>query len=270
MKKLVFFITSFILTSCINEIDSSFLNAKDELVLECFISPSDTLIKAVLSKATSFSNKEIEFDELFIKDAQVFISDYKTRKKLIYNTTKKYYQVTVSTDFKIEKGEKYFIQAITKEGEILNASCVVPSKEFNTTEIEIEKTSRGNELVDVRLKWLPNTDDFYQIKPYYYISNSMVKDKPIAQSVQYFKGIDIIENKAISNYFTNDLTVGSRKNTVFFNIVDQNYFEYFKMVQLNKNNQIDPFSQPINVTSNIQGGFGCFGSYVTTRLDFEI
>lgn len=124
-------------------------------------------------------------------------------------------------------------------------------------------------MVDIRLKWLKNEAELYVIKPYFYYSNAQVKDKPIAQKVQFFRNHDVIENRIITNYSTNDLSFGGKKNTVFFYVSDENFSNYSKSVQLNRNNQTDPFSQPINVKYNINGGLGCFGAYTVTRVDYE-
>lgn len=271
MKKIVgiLFINLFAI-SCVKEIDGSFLNTPNEIVLECFISPSDTIVKAVLSKATSFTDKETQFDDLFIKDAQIIISNAKVQKPLIYNSTTKYYELNLTKEFRIEKGVNYYINVITKEGKTLNSSCTVPSITYQPNDIEIEKSYRGTDLVDIRLKWPKSESKFFIVKPYYYYSNSQVKDKAIAQKVQFFNSDDIFESIVISNYFTNDLTVGGKKNTVFFYVVNESFFNYSKSVQLNKNNQADPFSQPINAKYNINGGLGCFGAYNVTRIDYEL
>ena len=259
----------FLFISCGKEIDASFLDRPTETVLECMISPSDTIVRAVLSKATSFTSTETPFEDLFIKDAQVLISNGNIQKQFTYNPTKYYYELPISKDFKIEKGRNYSIKAITKEGKILTSTCTVPIKLFLPSEIEIEKSYRGSDLVDIRLKWLKNEAELYVIKPYFYYSNAQVKDKPIAQKVQFFRSLDVIENRIITNYFTNDLTFGGKKNTVFFYVSDENFYNYSKSVQLNRNNQTDPFSQPINVKYNINGGLGCFGAYNVTRIDYE-
>jgi hypothetical protein len=269
MKKYIFlFFLSSLLLSCAKEIDASFLNAPEEVVLQCYISPSDTTIRATLVKATSFTSAETQFSDLFIKDATITIGDESMNRQLIFNSKSQHYELTTSNLFKIQHSKTYFIRVLLKNGRLLTSQCSVPARTIKPNEVEIEKSYRGNDLVDIRLKWLKNNNENYIIRPYYYY---ILKDKEytIAQKEQFFKSANIIEDIAISNYYTNDLTISSKKNTVFFYLSDENFYAYAKSVKLNSNNQDDPFSQPINVTSNINGGKGCFGAYTVTRIDYE-
>lgn len=269
-QTLVILIFSFSAFSCTNFFDSSFLNKSDEIVLECFISPSDTIVRAVLSRATNFTKTAIPFKDLFIKDAKITLKNLRTQKPFTYNTKNMFYELKVDNEFKIEKGMSYTISVMTNEGKVLTASCKIPMKEYQQDEIELEKTERGKNLVDIRLKWLVSDSEYFIIKPYYYFSNDRVKDKPIPQIVQYIDGNGSKNNGRVSNIITNDLVFESKKRTIFFYVTDVNFFNYSKSVNLNEDNQVDPFSQPINVKSNVEGGLGCFGAYIVKRIDYEL
>jgi Domain of unknown function (DUF4249) len=258
-----------VMSACIKEIDASFLNAPEQVAVECFISPTDSIIEAKVVRVLSFVSKEIIYENLFIKDAKLLISNGLIEKKFQYNSTKKSYECKISADFKIEKGKKYYLNLSTIDGKKLSSSCTVPAKRFEKNEIIIENSKRGLDLIDIRYKWQSSQSELYGIRPFYYLIFDN-KEMPISTKNQYFKGSEFSDNQAISKYVTNDLTVGTKKNTVFFYVMDENYFNYDKSVQLNNNNQDDPFSQPINVKSNIVGGFGCFGAYNVTRIDYEL
>lgn len=262
------FVLTFLFASCIKEVDG-LSDTPEELVLQCYISPSDTVISAVLSRATSFAVTEIQYSELFVKDAIITISNGVLEKQLNFNPKKNFYDFKVSDDFKIEKGKKYSIKAIAKNGKILTSSCTVPVNTFSANEIQIEKSFRGSDFIDIRLKWLGNKDDFYVLRPYFYYSGIRFKDLPTSHTVQFINGASVVGDKVTSNYFTNDLVNNLRKNVVFLYVTDENFYTYLKSIESNSNNQDDPFAQPVNAKYNVNGGFGCFGAYNVTRIDFE-
>ncbi|WP_044199772.1 DUF4249 domain-containing protein [Dyadobacter tibetensis] len=258
----------FSFNSCIEEIDG-LSNTPEELVLHCYISPSDTLISAVLSRATSFAMNEIKFNDLFVKDAHITMSDGNLEKQLVLNPKNNFYEFKVSNDFKIEKGKTYSIKAVAKDGKVLTSSCTVPLKSIKQEEIEVEKSFRGSDFVDIRLKWPSNRTSFYVLRPYFYYSGIRSKNLPTSHTIQFFSGADIESDKITSNYFTNDLINNQRRNIVFLYVADENFYTYSKSTELNSNNQDDPFAQPVNAKHNINGGFGCFGAYYTIRLDLD-
>ncbi len=269
MRKPVYLLILLLLfTSCIKEIDG-LPDTPEELVLQCYISPSDTVISAVLSRATSFAVTEIPFKDLFIKDAQITISNGSVDKLLKFNVAKNFYQLKITDGFKIEKGKTYSIKAVAKDGQVLTSSCTVPLKSIKPEEIEIEKSFRGSDFVDIRLKWPTSKDGLYILRPYFYYSNIRFTEEPISHTVQFFSGVEVNSAYATSNYFTNDLINNKHKNVAFIYLADENFYAYSKSVQLNDNNQTDPFAQPLNAKYNINGGFGCFGAYNVTRIEFE-
>jgi hypothetical protein len=261
-------IVLFLLTSCIKELDG-LSNTPEELVLQCYISPSDTVINAVLSRATSFTVTEIPYKDLFIKDAQVTISNGNVDKQLEFNREKNFYQLKITDEFKIEKGKTYSIKAVAKDGKVLTSSCTVPLRSIKPEEIEIEKSFRGSDFVDIRLKWPTSKDDLYILRPYFYYSNIQSTQEPVSHTVQFLTGADVNSGFVTSNYFTNNLARYKHSNVAFIYLADENFYAYSKSLQLNDNNQTDPFAQPVNASYNINGGFGCFGAYNVTRVDLE-
>jgi hypothetical protein len=94
------------------------------------------------------------------------IQNTDTEKQLVFNTTSKNYELKANNDFKIEQGKIYLIKVVSKEGKSLTAQFTGLTKVFTTN--EIEKLYRGTDLVDIRLKWSKNNDEYYVIKPYDY------------------------------------------------------------------------------------------------------
>jgi hypothetical protein len=268
LKPIYIIILSFLFCSCIKEVDG-LPDIPQELVLQCYISPSDTVISAVLSKATSFAVTEIPYKELFVKDAKITISNGVLEKQLTFNPKKNFYEFKVSDEFKIEKGKTYALKAIAGNGKVLTSSCTVPVKSVSAGHIEVDKLFRGSDYVDVRLKWPNSPVGYYVLRPYFYYSASQFKDLPTAHTVQFFDGVTGQEDDITSNYFTNNLITNQRKNVIFLYVADVNFYTYSKSVQLNDNNQSDPFAQPVNAKTNVNGGFGCFGAYNVIRVDLE-
>lgn len=258
----------FLFSSCLQQMED-LPDSPEQLVLECYISPSDTVIQAVLSRATSFADKEIKYADLFVKDATIVISNGTQEKQLMMDTTDRFYRIKISDDFKIEKGKSYSIKAIAQNGKTLTASCVVPQGSIPADMIEVEKLSRNNNKMDVRISWKPNAADNYIVRPYYFLSSPKFYERPSAHNPQFIRGADVLTEKLTTNYFSNNLAYATRKNTIYLYVVDEHFFAYGKSTFANENNQTDPFAQPLNAISNITGGLGCFGAYNVTRLDIE-
>jgi len=252
--------------SCESEFDSSVLNSNEKIALECYISPSDSIITAILTRSIPFTVKKTLFDSLFVRNARIFISDVLTEKELKYiNMPFSHYELP-SSQFKIDFGKKYTIRVLLEDGNELHSSCTVPKKSSIPESIEILKYIRNPMVIDVKLRWKKEPKQNYSIQNFYYANNRM-QSFPI----QFFKSSEFSVDSITSNFFTYDLNIIDKKrNTFFFSVLDNNLFEYNKSLNLNFNNQDDPFSQPINVKSNVEGGLGCFGAYIVKRIDYEL
>ncbi|HEV7382395.1 MAG TPA: DUF4249 domain-containing protein [Dyadobacter sp.] len=266
MRFLYFILALLILTSCLKQLDAV-PDAPEQLVLECYISPADTVVRAVLSRATSFAEKEIKFTDLFVRDAAISISDGVTEKHFVPDTSNRFYQFRVSDDFKIEKGKSYSIKAVAKNGEILTASCTVPPGHIQPEQITVAKLAQNNNSMDVSISWKHNAADQYIVRPYYFSSLPKYFNWHTAHNPQFISGADIAGDILTTNYFTTDLARNQPKNTVFLYVADEHFYAYSKSKNANQNNQVDPFAQPLNAKHNITGGLGCFGAYNVTRID---
>lgn len=58
--------------------------------------------------------------------------------------------------------------------------------------------------------------------------------------------------------------------TIELRKVSKAYFNYYNSALLQDWISDDPFSQPVQVFSNVENGFGIFGSYVSTRIEVPI
>jgi hypothetical protein len=268
MRFLYSFLTLLLFSSCIEEM-KGLPDTPEQLVLECYISPSDTVVQAVLSRATSFTEKEIKYTDLFVKDATITISDGIVEKQLHIDTTNHFYQLKISEDLKIKKGKSYWIRAVAQNGEVLTATCTVPLTSIPAEQITIEKLPRTNNMIDIRISWKHDPADQYIVRPYYFPSSPKFINRPTAHSPQFISCADISTEKLTTNYFTNNLAYSTRKNAVFVYVVDEHFYAYSKSTYSNENNQDDPYAQRLNAKSNVTGGLGCFGAYNVTRLDIE-
>lgn len=266
MQKALVFIIFASLCSCESEFDSTVLNSTEKVALECYISPSDTAITAILTRSIPFTVRKTLFDSLFISDAKVFISDELTEKELIFNK-KLFSAYEIPTNqFKIDYGKKYTIRVLLPDGKKIQSTCTVPKKSSIPEPIEILKYIRNPKLIEVQLRWKSEPNQKYFIQKFYYSNN-----QPQPFPSQLIKSAEFRSDTLTSNFYTYNLdNIDDKRNTIFFSVLDSNLFEYRKTLNINFNNQDDPFSQPINVKSNVEGGLGCFGAYIVTRIDYEL
>jgi len=69
-------------------------------------------------------------------------------------------------------------------------------------------------------------------------------------------------NIAFSSYFSNNSSVNSEKRLYFDAInFDETFFNYLKSKNLYSDNDGNPFSEPVNVYSNVTNGLGLFTAY---------
>jgi hypothetical protein len=211
MRKVLIFIALVSLFSCESEFDSTALNSTEKIALECYISPSDTVLTAILTRSIPFTVKKTLFDSLFISNAKIFISDDFNEKELIF--TKKEFSVyeLPTSQFKIDYGKKYTIRVLLANGKKIESTCTVPKKSSIPQPIEILKYIRNSKTIDVKFRWKNEPRQNYSIQNFYYYNNR-VQSFPI----QFFKSSEFRSDSLMSNFFTFDLNIITKKKAAFF------------------------------------------------------
>lgn len=300
MKKIFLYslivISQLFLLSCeslIKEIAPSFLPETDsKLVVACFISPQDTVLAAKVTETKLLIGTTGDIREDII-NATVNLSDGNKNVRLVYSPKLGYYRALPS-ELPILVGKNYTITVNTPDGRQVNASTTVPNN-IAIKEVKID-TAQSND----------NQEGVIVSKTEYTVK-LIWQDK--AEEVNFYRGISVFETiiQYPNNFGTNrlppypliitDLRTIDDKNTdgqlislnrtfeptytpitsgvkyikqlkVGLFQTDIHYYNYHTSLRRQRENN-NPFAEPVLLYTNINGGFGCFGSYNATWQEFK-
>ncbi|MGK7392846.1 MAG: DUF4249 domain-containing protein [Candidatus Cyclobacteriaceae bacterium M2_1C_046] len=241
-----------------DEID---LNLDHLPVIHSFISPDDSLIRVSLKYAeptVGFVPDDMENTDP-VMNAQVVIFDEVREVVLNYTEDTHIYNAdyyAYEDNLSISTGTSYKLKVLTAQGETAQCECTVPEGNINQITLKrINDTEDGN-LYAFEFRDLPGERNYYAVA--------------LAQYSWY-------DEKNFERYFTlqvfsDELADGMLMNSKYYSMegynprallleVDEHYYNYH--TSLNEYYQIrdNPFAEPYNIYSNVEGGFGIFACY---------
>jgi hypothetical protein len=228
-----------------------------------FLCPTAPTIQVMLSKITPALGEGYEPDALSIPDATVQLRDEAGRMLTIpYNRDLTY---QAKNQGFIQRGKTYHLLVTTPRGDRLEGACTIPDQNINTTQVRIESLSQST----FRLTW----SDVSNQTDYYSVLNSgleIYKRDSILNSISDLKVLT--DNVADPNRRFNSPTLNQTAsipnstnafyNSVFISRTDSSYYRYHKSLIDQNIAKENPFSEPINLYSNIKGGYGIIAGYV--------
>lgn len=267
-----------ILQSCnffSKELDIEIPNAT-RLAIFSFISPQDTLIKVQVKWAEP-STGQIPIGQSNNDDvlgAEVTISDGTNNILLDYNSFRGYY--FRSEDFPITAGTTYHLKIKTPQGLEANATCTIPLNNIDKSENEYQLITSSTGERGLLIKW----KDIVGESNFYALSRLVVDESQNGQILivnqQNYRGFTdsegdgIILSSPILNYQRSIINANGsiRYHYVLMSNVDYHYHEYHRTLDLLIQQRDNPFAEPFNLYSNIEGAVGVFASfnYVVVQL----
>jgi len=297
MKRVITFtiiiIFSMLFTSCEEEFVPSDVKAKQEYVVEGQLEYSSLKIPAfvILSKSTSyFSTLDSNLVEnLYIDDADVFVSDGDKKVKLPYVCAKdlsfpmlfKLYGVLgnkifnsgfcayldINNELKIEEGREYKL-IIEHEGNTIESKTTIPENVI--LDSLYFKEPPGEKIDSAAMMWVKFSDkaDVKNYYRYFVIENR----KKIFSYNSLFDDL-IIDGQTVDLPFRKPIDPRSpdfnkdigftylRGDTLQFKLcaLDEDHYN-FRESFLFSNNQ-GPFTSYVRASDNIEGGIGIWGGY---------
>ncbi|MFC5412134.1 DUF4249 domain-containing protein [Larkinella bovis] len=304
------------LTACeslINEVDPDRLPTIDEkLVVQCFISPQDTLLMATVSR----SRAVLGSGQGGVVGASRVVLSEGNRSIVMTFDEKLLAFVADPRQFPIEAGKTYHLRA-ELDKQVVTASCTVPEA-VPITSVKLDSTRETSPFWSQQFPWVYETrlswqDPGHEANYYRvageaslsqwvtlnrYIPNQTAPDtlvrfvtmrSPVffntvqqylsdrnqnGQSITSPKGI-IPNNlhftyydRASNTYFGGYASISRRPVTLTLMLlhVDKNYYDYHRTLQQQNDIEGNPFSEPVLVATNIEGGLGCFAAYNRSAL----
>lgn len=255
--------------ACTEEVDPGKLGLQDELlVVNSLISPEqDTLsVQVSMSRPLFGVLPEYGSDDDLVTDATVTLSDGNTTINLTYSEEHKLY-MTRAIQLPIVANQTYTLQVVAGE-RTATAQTTVP---LSVPLLDVRINTNQNFEQRVVMSWLdPGAEvNFYRVRA--------TQQDAIGREygTAYFE-----DEEFHSDVTTNGAGISARGEMYLvpepqFNWLvgeliscDENYFLYHR--NNNRFDDEDPFSEPTLTHSNIEGGTGIFGSYVTRQLSITI
>ncbi|GAB3913215.1 hypothetical protein GCM10028803_57070 [Larkinella knui] len=295
-----------VLTACeslVNEVDPDKLPKVDKkIVVQCYISPQDTLLKATvsLSKAVLGTN-----DNTYFADYKVTLSEGNRSIELKFNQAL-FAFVADPGQFPIETGKTYRLR-VQGQQQSVEAVCTVPPP-VTLTSIKLDSVRRSDGPSGsppweyyIRASWQDPAGavNFYRLAGDYeflQVTTNSSPGRPPTQNSQWnLNQIGFQNNNSlisdqgqdgqvltsqrgyiyISSYAYSSSSGGSvytyssvAKRPITISVyllhVDPAYYSYHHALELQNAIENNPFAEPVLIPGNIQGGLGCFGAYNRT------
>lgn len=279
------------LQSCEKDVTNFDISTKPMLVTTAFISPQDTALAVEVKRTQPAIGKQMEEENLKVKDATVTISDGTQTVQLTYNTTWNKYFASAKL-LPVVANKSYYLKVSTPSGEKAEATCTVPSRDgiqvmsLDYITSTTEQYGSTYEEHKIKLKWqdAPGTENYYHITSYRTYSYRIgwppvtethhqpayadTKKAFISDKNQNGTIMQSPDFKFMTSYPDNvpkPFTI-----VAILAITDKPYYLYHQSVMEQDETGGNPFAEPKRLYSNIQGGLGVFAAYNQLKVQKQI
>lgn len=249
-------------SACEKDADVELPVVESKLVISSFISPEDTIVKVGVTISQPLYNNSNSNQYSAVSYATVQITNGTTVQTMAYNADENYYFVSAAI-FPITVGTTYNLTVSTPDGKNANASTSIPAQ--NATLIytaEAVNNQSAGDTYAFRTEWndTPGAEDYYRLVYY----------------DRFVYNFDTIYQEAFSNNFSDKDKDGTTMKEQFeiyaysgagfsngeLHLIhaSKEYYLYHKKLTEAAFSG-GPFSEPVQMYSNINGGYGVFAGY---------
>jgi hypothetical protein len=266
-----------LLTACIEDVgDINLPQVNPKLVIHSLITPNDSVRVIVrVSKPVNYNlqSSDSPWDFQIIRNARVTITNTRTGVEIVvpFMIEKDYYAIPPDV-FSIEPGEEYKLEVTATSFPPITATTRVPMHLAMVTNFNIDIKSLS-EIENYEYRISGTLADPANEENYYTLS--------------LFKHFDFSDSRVIESRQYNFTDIGNDGNTFNFRVIfemytsfpedsefvsaklittDKHYYKFYKMLDGFQNIVDNPFTESSHLYSNIEGGLGIFGSYLTLNL----
>ena len=249
-------------SACEKDADVELPVVESKLVISSFISPEDTIVKVGVTISQPLYNNSNSNQYSAVSYATVQITNGTTVQTMAYNADENYYFVSAAI-FPITVGTTYNLTVSTPDGKNANASTSIPAQ--NATLIytaEAVNNQSDGDTYAFRTEWndTPGAEDYYRLVYY----------------DRFVYNFDTIYQEAFSNNFSDKDKDGTTMKEQFeiyaysgagfsngelhlIHASKEYYLYHKKLTEASFSG--GPFSEPVQMYSNINGGYGVFAGY---------
>jgi hypothetical protein len=262
MKNLTLLIfTIFSITSCQSELSVIGIKNENKLVVQSFISPQDTILSVRVSNTNAVIG-QVAKEFKTITNANVTIGNGVKSVLLSYDK-EGYYQIS-SKQFEVKAGKTYFLRVSTPDGRTVLGECTIPLNTVDEKKVIIDIESVTNDLKKVIVKW----DDIRNEQNCYRSTGTYETVKKGCSSDISFLIKDRNQDGVQTGYnFNTSISCGDG-NPNFIIIIanyDLNGYQFISTLQEQYLVNGVPFTEPVQIFTNIKGGYGVFSGYNQLR-----
>ena len=257
-----------VLQACKKDATVKLPDIPSKLVIHSYISPQDPLIKVQVNLSAPLYGKRPLNQFEPVQQAHVTISSSLGSFVLPFDADMGAY-VADSTFVKIRAGLSYSLSVSTPDGKFATASTHIPDANRSLACAVESVSGTGHRRYTVKSTWEdpPSTTDLYRIILEHttytlyrgdtinrsYASSSLMKDTDSQNGVMTQRShFSVVENL---------------KDSVYVHLlhVSQEYFSFTEKLPEDYSSD-NPFTEPLQVYSNVPGGFGIFAGYNDYRV----
>lgn len=266
-----------LVSSCEKDADIELPKTSPKLVLYSYISPSDTFIEVQLTKSIPFFGKvDYNAENKPVTDAKVEIIGNGQSAIIPFDFGKERYIIANGQKISIIAGMTYQLKVSAPDGFSCSATTKVPLIAPDQITVQIDSSIRnydGYDEMEYRIisKWkdVAGISNFYNhIVEISYENSGGGYSACSAILSDENKDGTIINQNCITNAYIDPFNPQGRNlsGKVLLLTTDYSYYKYHE--SLSRYEDDNPFSEPVQIYSNVDGGLGCFGSYLKKSVDF--
>ncbi|MBU0489034.1 MAG: DUF4249 domain-containing protein [Bacteroidetes bacterium] len=261
--------------------------SKEKLVVQCFISPQDTVISVWVSMSVPiYNSNQNPFEGRLLPDAIVTISCDGAFAAIPYNHDASNYQLPAST-FPIVAGKEYHL-TVTRGSKEVSADCIVPVEPNTSLVVNSVDTAVGEYKdqiwYNVSFTDRVGTRDYYRLAGWkesvysycwdsiFWQHDTVIEELYIDNGTLFFSDRQTDGGSfrvKLTGYFDvfNESEISGKKTHICLLTTDRGYYLYHTSVM---NFQGDnPFQEPSLVYTNVVDGLGVFAGYNQYSIELD-
>jgi hypothetical protein len=255
------------LNSCTKDADVKLPQVESKLVINSFISPQDTVIKVGVTLSQPLYNNSNSGQIFDVNNAVVQISDGVNTKTLNFDPAGNYYSISTA-QFQISVGVTYNLTVSTPDGKYVTATTSIP--EPNST---LTYTSRylndpnETDAYSINAYWndTPGSEDYYRVLYF----NKYIYFGDIDTTYSFLFSENYSDKNNDGKVLSDNFEVNKMNNSsgeIYLMHATKEYYLYHKALRIAPNSG-NPFSEPVQMYSNVKGGYGIFAGFNQYKLE---
>jgi hypothetical protein len=247
-----------------------------KLVLTCFITPGDSLITAFVRTSTpkySSAGYGSIYGDL-VTNAIVVLSDGLKNVTLTYDSLYSVYYAW-SKDLPILEGKTYYLNAATPDGKKASANTTVPLGKLEIKTFDVFAQRNDSNITELNLQTIvadiPDITNYIEI--IYQTYTNFGGPGGFNDRIHYFDDDEkMSKTEYAESHKDNFLYYQGSHATTYLSVLNcsKEFYLYNKSVEKASYTNDNPFSDPVLIYTNINNGFGCFGSFVGNYANKEV